>query len=151
MAKACDLANRRYKWMGSASYSWAILPELARLRAPMTRLTLDGGEREEPLALVAVCNTQHTGGAMRIAPAAVADDGLLDIIALRDVSRARLLRLFPKIFGGSHVDEPDVLVARAKRIRIEPAEPSPLLGDGEVYGATPVDIECLPRVLRLLV
>lgn len=151
MAKVCDLANRRYKWMGHAAYSWAVFPEMARLRAPPTRLVLDGRIVEEPLALVAVCNSAHTGGTMRIAPMAKPDDGWLDVVALRDVGRPGLLGLFPRIFTGSHVHDPRVLVARAKSIRIEPAEPSPLLADGEVYGETPCHVEALPGALRVLV
>lgn len=150
LAKVCDFANRRLKWMGSAGYTWGVFPELLRLDAPPTRLTLDGVAQEGAFALVGVCNTIHTGGRMRIAPAARPDDGLFDVVALRRVSRARLLRLFPKIFDGSHVTEPDVLVARAREVVIEPATPSPLLGDGEVYGTTPVRVAMRERALRCL-
>lgn len=87
---------------------------------------------------------------MRFAPAADLADGLFDVVALRDVSRARLLRLLPTIFDGRHVGRPEVLVARAARVRVEPAEPSPLVGDGEVYGATPVEARVERAALRVL-
>lgn len=151
MAKVCDLANRHYKWMGSASYTWSVFPELTRLRSPPTRLILDGRTIEENLPLVAVCNSIHTGGAMKIAPMAKTDDGWLDVIALREVDRRELLSIFPKIFNGTHIGHERVLVERARTIRIEPSEPSPLLGDGEVYGQTPCDIEVMPGALRVLV
>jgi diacylglycerol kinase (ATP) len=151
MAKVCDLANRRFKWAGARSYSLAVFPEVARLASPATRLSLDGRAEDGPYALVAVCNVARTGGGMRIAPDAAPDDGLLDVIALRQVGRARLLRLFPMIFEGRHVGQPEVLVARARRIEIAPAEPSPLLGDGEAYGRTPCAVEALPGALHVLV
>lgn len=150
VARVCDFANRRLKWMGGRSYTFAVLPEVARLRSPPTRLALDGRAMDGEYALVSVCNTVHTGGGMRIAPMARPDDGWLDVVALRAVGRARLLRLFPKIFDGSHVGEPEVLVERARHVRVEPSEPSPLLGDGEVYGATPVEARVLPGALRAL-
>ncbi len=150
MAKVCDLANRRYKWAGARSYSLAVFPEVARLASPATRLVLDGRDESGPYALVAVCNVSRMGGGMLIAPDASPEDGLFDVIALRQVGRARLLRLFPLLFSGRHVGRPEVLVARARKVEIAPAEPSPLLGDGEVYGRTPVEVELLPRALRVL-
>lgn len=151
VAKVADFANRRFKWMGPASYTWAVFPELIRLRSPLTRLVLDGRVIEEAFPLVSVANTIHTGGAMKMAPTAVPDDGLLDVVACRKVGRIGLLRLFPMIFDGSHVGHERILHARAKEIRIEPAEPSPLLFDGEVAGHTPVTIRVLPGALDLLV
>lgn len=150
IARVCDRANRRFKAWGDLAYSAAVFPETARLRSPVTRLVLDGAEIEERFALVAVCNTIHTGGAMRIAPMARADDGWLDVVALRAVGRAHLLALFPRIFSGSHVGHPRVFIGRAREVRIDPAEPSPLLGDGEVYGESPVRVRVRPAALRLL-
>lgn len=150
VARVCDLANRRFKRAGDLAYSLAVFPETARLRSPPTRLTLDGQAFDGEYALVSVCNTTHTGGAMRIAPQAEPDDGWLDVVALRRVGRVKLLRMFPLIFSGKHVGHERVLVERARRVRIEPAEPSPLLGDGEVYGGTPVDVSVAPRAWRLL-
>ncbi len=149
VAKACDFANRRLKWMGNASYTASIFPELVRLRAPATRLVLDGEVIERKFALISVCNTIHTGGAMRIAPMALTDDGLLDVIALEEVSRRRLLHLFTKIFKGDHIGEKNVFVAQAKELSIEPASPSPLLADGEIYGKTPVRVRVLPKALTI--
>lgn len=150
MAKVCDLANARYKWMGGASYSWAVFPELTRLSSPRTRLVLDGKVVEERFGLVSVCNSKHTGGGMLIAPQAESDDGLLDVVALHEVSRGGLLRIFPRIFKGTHIGHERVFSARAREIRIEPDEESPLLGDGEVYGRTPVEIRVLPGAVRAL-
>lgn len=149
-AKVCDLANRRLKWMGARAYTAAVFPELLRLKSPLTRLTLDGEVVERPLALVTACNTAHTGGRMRMAPMASAEDGLLEVVALEDVSRSRLLRLFTLLFKGEHIGQRNVLHWRAREVTMEPATPSPLLGDGELYGATPVTVRVLPGALRVL-
>lgn len=150
-AKVCDYANRRLKWVGAQAYNVAVMPELARLRSPMTRLTLDDREIEEPIALVLVCNTAYTGTAMHAAPGADASDGLLDVVALRKVGRIRLLKLFSMLFEGRHIGEPDILFERAARVRVDIDSPSPLLGDGEVYGSTPCDVHTLRGVLKVLV
>lgn len=149
-ARVGAIANRRFKWMGPAGYKAAVLSGVATLRSPATKLVVDGKELDEPLSLVAVCNTRHTGGKMDMAPMAVPDDGLLDVIALKKIGRVALLRLFPKIFPGTHIGHPKVIHLRGKRIEIRPAEVGPLLFDGEVDGSTPCTIAVKPRALQIL-
>jgi diacylglycerol kinase (ATP) len=149
-ALVADITERRLKRLGSVSYAAAVPLALRSLSSPMTRLELDGEVVEEKLALIAICNSKRTGGAMLMAPLASMDDGLLDVVALREVGRGGLLRIFPKIFDGSHMADPKVFSARAKDVRIAPAEPSRILGDGELFGATPLRARVLPRALRLL-
>lgn len=148
-AKVGQLANRRLKWMGAAGYKAAVISGVVMLRSPGTKLTVDGEVVDERLSLVAVCNTRHTGGGMDMAPMAVPDDGLLDVIACRKIGRVGLLRLFPKIFPGTHIGDPRVLHLRGRKITIEPAEHGPLLFDGEVDGATPATITVKPRALKV--
>lgn len=150
VALAADTCNRRLKWMGSRGYTAAVLWELVRLRNTPTRLELDGRVVEGRFPLVAVCNSIHTGGAMRIAPHARCDDGVLDVMIVEDIGRVELGRVFPKIFDGSHVGHPKVRFERARTVRIEPESPSPLLVDGEVVGTTPADVQVRPGALRVL-
>ena len=153
MARVADVTNRRFKALGGSGYTAGVLWELARLAAPPTRLTLHGpdGEAtiEAPLAMVAVCNTQWTGETMWIAPSAAPTDGVLDVITVGNVSRLELVRTFPKIFKGTHLEHPLVSAYRATRIRIEPTVDSPLLIDGEVIAQTPVTVDVLPAALTV--
>ncbi|MGB0653094.1 MAG: diacylglycerol/lipid kinase family protein [Thermoplasmatota archaeon] len=149
-AHATDFANRRLKWMGRFAYTAAVLPELGRLNSAPTRLVVDGKTIEEPMALVLACNNVYTGGDMKIAPMARPDDGWLDVVALRTASRRRVIALLRRVFSGTHMDEPEVAHWRAKEIEIDPEVPSPLLGDGEIYGGTPCRIHVVPGALQLL-
>ncbi len=149
LAKACDFANRRLKWLGNWSYNAAVVPELARLAAPMTRLVVDGTVIERPMVLVSVCNTKFTGAGLPIAPMAVHDDGLLDVLVLDAVNRRRLLSLFSMLMKGTHIGQEGVTTYRGKEIEIAPADPSVLLADGEIYGSTPSTIRVLPGAIRV--
>ena len=73
------------------------------------RLVLDG-EREivTELTLAAFGNTRSYGGGMLICPDADHADGLLDITMVHSASRTRLIRLFPTVFKGTHVDLDEV-------------------------------------------
>lgn len=154
MASVADVTNRRLKALGGSGYSVAVLWQLARLTAPVTRLSIEGpsGERttrELQLTLVAVCNTQWTGETMWIAPQASASDGLLDVLTLGRVSRLELIRLFPRIFSGTHLNHHAVTYEKARSVTIEPSVPGPLLMDGEVGDLTPVTVEVVPRALTV--
>src|SRR3712207_6860112 len=56
-------------------------------------------------------------------------------------SKGTLLRTFPRIFSGTHVDHPAVRVHRAARVRIAADRPFPLYGDGEPMGELPARSE----------
>lgn len=151
MAKAADRCNRQFKWLGRKGYDAAAMIELSRMRKTPTRLVLDGRERPGDYPLVAVCNSVHTGGAMKMAPSAKPTDGMLDVLVVEGAGSMELLLLLAtKLRKGLHVNHKKVRVERAKHIVIEPQEPSPLMLDGEVLGSTPVEFQVLPGALKLL-
>jgi diacylglycerol kinase (ATP) len=144
-----ERANRMRRPRGRARYTIALLLELARLRPAGYGITVDGVELREAALLACVGNNVSFGGGMRVTPDAVLDDGLLDLLIVRPLSRIGFLRIFPRVFRGDHLTDPRVSVVRGRRIRIE-ADGMVAYGDGERFGALPVDIECVPGVLRVL-
>ena len=69
---------------------------------------------------------------MKNAPEAKVDDGLLDLVVLKKISRLRILQIFKTIFTGAHVREPEVDYEQARKITIDTEEPRVLNVDGEV-------------------
>jgi diacylglycerol kinase (ATP) len=149
-AKAAEVTNRRYKWAGGQAYNFGVLHKLVAYRPTPTRVVLDGHEERGDLPMVMVCNSIHTGGAMKMAPMARPDDGWLDVLTVEGVGRVELVKLFMQVRDGTHVSNPKVTMRRAKHIELEPDTPSPLLVDGEVYGSTPVRVDVMPGALRVL-
>ena len=86
-----------------------------------------------------------------IAPDAVIDDGLLDVTILQALTRCRLLRLFPTIYAGQHVDFQEVSTRKASRIIIRSPQTMLLAPDGEFRGRSPAEITCLHRDLTIFV
>jgi diacylglycerol kinase family enzyme len=123
--------------------------ELVVLKAVPCRLTVDGKESVRDALFVEVCNSRKTGGEMMMAPSAEVDDGLFDVVVARAMSRATLLKLFPLIFTGEHVNDPHVEVLRGSRISVRFEPPQKVTPDGEILGTTPLDIEVLPRALEV--
>ena len=87
-----------------------------KLRPLPFRLAFDDGDEiVADLTLAAFGNTKSYGGGMLICPDADHADGQLDITMVHATSRTRLIRLFPTVFKGTHVDLDRVTTARAHR------------------------------------
>jgi YegS/Rv2252/BmrU family lipid kinase len=137
------------KFLGNNAYLLAVFYRLLGLRTYPLRLSLDGEARSVDACFAVVSNSRYTGTTFFIAPEAKVDDGLLDLVVLKKISRLRVLQIFKTIFTGTHVREPEVDYEQARKITIDTEEPRVLNVDGEVLGSTPVEIECLPRDLRV--
>ena len=87
------------------------------------------------LALFA--NGSTFGGGMRAAPRARMDDGQLDLVIVGDVGKLELLRVFPRVYRGAHVDHPAVSLARAPVATVTADHPLVPWGDGEPLSETP--------------
>lgn len=143
-------AAGRLKFTGNAAYTLGVLIALVRLRTHRLRIELDGEVIEQENLLTEVSNSRYTGTQFLMAPSAELDDGWLDVTLVRRLSRRRLLRLFPTIFDGRHVNEPEVTTRRARHIRVIHPAGLPLMPDGEFRGTTPLEITCLERDLEVL-
>lgn len=138
-----DRANRMRWPRGHLRYNAAMLAELADLRLLPYRITLDSNTFDIEATMVSVGNSSTYGGGMRIAPDARLDDGLLDVVVVTSASRSRLLRLFPTVYRGTHVDLDEVTVYRAGSVRLD-CPGITAYADGERLGPLPVDIEAVP-------
>ncbi|MFI7009573.1 diacylglycerol kinase [Streptomyces sp. NPDC050145] len=146
-----DRGNRMRLPLGRFKYDLAIALELAAFKPVPFRLTLDDGSvREVPATLVAVGNGTSYGGGMRICADAEMDDGLFDVTVVGDCSRATLLRVFPRVYKGTHLTHPKVTVYRARRVELA-APDITAYADGEPVGALPLAAECVPGAVRVLV
>jgi diacylglycerol kinase (ATP) len=115
--------RRRAPWLGPRRYAVANVLELMRRRVWPVRLRLLSGDGTEEilrggLVMVLACNTQHTGAGMRIAPRARLDDGLLDLIIVPKLSRARLLTLMHRIPSGRHLGAPELRYRQVSKFEL---------------------------------
>ncbi|MFD6325531.1 diacylglycerol kinase [Streptomyces sp. NPDC058442] len=145
-----DRGNRMRLPAGRFKYDLAVVAELAALRPIPYRITLDDGAvREVEATLVAVGNGASYGGGMRICPGADLTDGLFDVTVVGDCGRARLLRVFPTVYRGTHVDLPEVSVFRASRVELA-AEGVTGYADGEPVGPLPLTARCVRGAVRVV-
>jgi diacylglycerol kinase (ATP) len=142
---------RRMTWpSGQLRYALAVLRELPVFRPIPYVVELDGHRLETRAMLVAVANTSSFGGGMRVCPDADVADGLFDVMVVHALSVAAFLRVFPKVYSGTHTTHPAVEIHRARRVRLE-ASGIHSQADGEAFAELPIDAEVVPGALRLVV
>lgn len=88
---------------------------------------------------------------MLMAPEAEVDDGLFDAVVVSPLSRVSLIATFPKIFKGTHGQNPAVRFIKGKSASVYTEPQKTLLPDGEIFGTTPTEITILPRLVKYFV
>jgi diacylglycerol kinase (ATP) len=136
------------KWAGNVSYTIGVLHRTLALRPFRLKIEMDGRVLERDNLFVEISNTRWTSNFL-MAPKAEVDDGLLDVTLLGPMTRRRLLKAFPLIFTGEHVNLPEVEQFQARSVRIEAGSPKVLTPDGELTGSTPATFDCLHRAVEV--
>ncbi len=133
---------QKLKIFGNFSYTIGVIYKIMFLKSYKVLLEIDGKKIERENIFVEVSNTRYTSNFL-MAPTAEIDDGYLDITLLNKTSRRRMLQSFPRIFTGDHVKMEEVETFKAKKILIKTEFPKVLTPDGELFGTSPLNIECL--------
>jgi diacylglycerol kinase (ATP) len=143
------LVNTGPKWIGGrgAFFLGSLRALISYTNAPV-RLRVDGEiVLEAPIANVAIANGKYFGGGMKIAPDALPDDGLFDVVAMHDVTRAQVALFSPRVYQGTHIGQPGVRFARGSLIEAESLVPrAEVLIDMD--GETPGRLPLVARVAR---
>ncbi|MEI8066067.1 MAG: YegS/Rv2252/BmrU family lipid kinase [Actinomycetes bacterium] len=140
-----ERANRFSGLKGKMKYNIATALELPRFRPKSYSITADGREITTKAMLVAIANGATYGGGMQICPNADRHDGLFDVLVLHPVPILEFIRVFPKVFKGTHVTHPKVEIFRARSISI--TADAVAYADGERYGDLPVKADSIPQAL----
>jgi diacylglycerol kinase (ATP) len=135
---------------GPLSYLVSALVGLFRYAMPPVTIRVDDRiVHEGRLSLAAAGNGQYFAGGMRVAPGALIDDGLLDVVVVDGMSIGASLLKFPSLVVGRHVHDRRVHVHRGTAVRADSAAPVWIEADGEPVGMLPGTIEVLPGTVRL--
>lgn len=140
---------KKLKMFGNSAYTLGTLWETIKLKSYPLHIEIDGKIIKQDNVFVEISNSRYTGASFLIAPDAQIDDGLLDVTLLSSLPRRRLLRLFPTIYSGRHVQYQEVSTFQARHIKIHAPGGFLLAPDGEFHGYTPADIGCLHRDLEI--
>ena len=134
---------------GQMRYNIATLAELRTFNPLPYTLDLDGETLSLEAMMVSVGNGPSFGGGLRITEGAVLDDGFLDVVIIKPMSKRALVRTYPKLFKGTHTTHPAYEHHRVRSVTV--AAPGIVsYADGERFGALPLTVECAPGALTVL-
>lgn len=151
-AAVAETSNRLPKFLGGTiPYIMGLLKSLVGYRNKPVVMKVDDREESGRMLSVVVANGCYFGGGMRVAPQADIADGLLDIIAVGDMGKMELLRAFPTIYKGTHINHPKVRTEKATRVDICSTEKLLVHADGEFLGEGPVSFRLMPSALSIAV
>ncbi|MBS6030628.1 MAG: hypothetical protein KH989_08015 [Kocuria rhizophila] len=157
-------ANRWSRVKVSAKYATALAVEALSMRARRYDLSWTSPDgmlhaTDRDLSFLVLANTSSIGGGLAILPEADASDGALDLFMVADVDPLRLAWLFPRLFRGTHLALPQVLVEPAVSacVAVHGAvnagggtHEAAAYGDGERLGPLPVSLEVVPAAVQIL-
>ncbi len=147
-------ANELKILRGPLIYFYAVIHTLITFVPPWMKVVWDDGVFEGKVMFTVVNNLPRFGGGMRIAPDAKIDDGLLDLVIVREVPKSVLLSIFPKVYNGRHVGHPAVTIVRTRRAEITIDRTMTMYGGGEplraVEAGVPVVVEVVPGGLAVV-
>jgi YegS/Rv2252/BmrU family lipid kinase len=145
------IANEARIVKGDAVYLYAALRALAAWKHATFTVKVDGEAHQIRGYAVAVGNSKAYGGGMFVFPHAELDDGMLDVMLTKEMSKPRALIELPKLFKGTHGDSDHVEFLRGEEIEVSADRPFVIYADGDPIGATPAIIRVERRCLRVVV
>ncbi len=145
----CAKRANGLRWpKGPNSYVAAMLLELPSFKPIRYVLEADGVKREISAMLCGVANVKNFGGGMKISPQSEVTDGELEVFILHEVSRPKLLKIFPTVYAGEHIKYSEVEIFKARSVRIS-NDSFPMTCDGELVGEAPFSVEVHPGGLQV--
>ncbi len=142
---------------GTASYMLAVIKNLAAKKGQRLRITADGKAfHTGDLLLATAANGGFCGGGVESCPNAELTDGLIELMAIKDVTRRRFAALFPaykegRIFQKKGIEN-IINYSQVKSVTIEPmlGDEMGFVGDGEEFHTAAVHLEIVPEAIRVL-
>ncbi|MFE0647009.1 diacylglycerol/lipid kinase family protein [Streptomyces sp. NPDC059534] len=143
-------ANTTRVLRGAASYYAGGLRAVLAWKPAAYRITIDGEPHERTGYTVVAANSGFYGFGRKVAPDARVDDGLLDVVVIKEAPKRLFFAMMNELKTGAHLARPQVEVLRGKEIRIEADRPLPYGADGEVDATLPVTLRVQPAALHVL-
>jgi YegS/Rv2252/BmrU family lipid kinase len=136
---------------GPYAYSVGFFRALWSFQTPTMQITLGDEQLAGRYFFACAGNAEWTGGGtMRLSPGARMDDGLLDLCLVKEFSRLEILKNFPRLLAGTHVELPTVCYRPGTALSVSTDTPFPVALDGDLFGETPVEFRVAAGAVRVL-
>jgi diacylglycerol kinase (ATP) len=140
------------RFPGRIRYLAAALRAFHEFKPLQVRAEFSGGIAAMELAvlLAGVLNTPSYGAGLRLAPDARIDDGLLTTLFVKELSVTQVLAVVPRLLTRGELPNSYVTRVSTSRVLLTADRECLFHGDGEILGPAPVEIEVMPKAVRVL-
>lgn len=151
----CNRIKAKTKNVKSA-YNRAIVKNIILKKVPYTKVKIDNEAfYEGKMLLMTYANGRYYGGGYQAAPKAIVDDGKLEALVVKNVSRIRFVTLIKDYKRGTHLDKEKfkkyICYKKCENIKIEFLKEVCICLDGEITYTKNVDIKIEPSKLNFIV
>ena len=152
-AETANRVNKHSKLLkGLLSFALGAVTTIILYKNKDFEVIIDGeAVLSERMNSVIIANGKYFGGGMKVAPEALIDDGVFDIIILGDLSKPELIKSFPLIYDGKHLSHPKLKFYRGSKVKVKSGGKGLIEVDGEIPGSDDAEFEILPKALNILI
>ncbi len=137
---------------GQLAYTISALEQLEKSPKACYKLTVDGEQFEYEGFTCRVDNSGNYGvPGLTFSQKTNVSDGLLDVTIIRDVDASSVRSLLASGTGLGTPDPDSFFFRQARKITIDSDPPQHVIGDGELWGETPISAKVLPQAVRFVV
>ncbi|MGO5052549.1 diacylglycerol/lipid kinase family protein [Lachnospiraceae bacterium LCP25S3_G4] len=139
--------------LGKLTYAGIALNQIMVSMPKSMSVVVDGFKslKFDSVYFIAIMNQPYEGGGFKFCPDAKPDDGLLNILVVSDMPKAKIVTLLPAAYTGKHLRFKGVTTFTCKSIEINSERALPIHTDGEpVFLQRNLYATCADRTLRII-
>ena len=135
---------------GKLLYMANLISNLWRYRYMHTNIKIDDKKFKDEIFTISIGIGVYSGGGMKQTPNSIPNDGLFDLTIIKKMRKIGIIKSLPLLYNGKILEHPKVVSFRGAKINIECDPPIHLEADGETLGHSPIEIEIIPKSIRVI-
>lgn len=135
---------------GKSKYIWHILKTLLFFKEKKMVVITNGQTITTDCFMNTIANGRRFAGGFYLTPEALANDGLLDVCAIKEISLPQRLRILLMVPKGTHINDKRVHYYKTEKLSLEFPSEVPFHVDGELFFAKDFEVTTLPGALNII-
>jgi diacylglycerol kinase (ATP) len=135
---------------GKGKYIWHIVKTLLFYREGPVTITSRNQTQETDCFINTISNGRRFAGSFFLTPAAIANDGLLDVCMIRKLNLLQRFKILSMVPKGTHIHDKKVDYYQTEKLKVDFGKKVPYHVDGELYFDTTFKVSIVPSALRII-
>lgn len=142
--------NGKARTGGKDKYIYHIVKTLLFYKEKMMKLVTNGETKQEACFMNTISIGRRFAGDFLITPKAIANDGLLDVCAVKKMNIFQRFRILPQVPKGEHITDKNVHYYTTDKLNLEFDQKVPFHVDGELYFSSKFEVRIIPNMVKII-